>query len=393
LPILESAVYVEMEVLSPYKEATEVIIEAGGEPLRLCYQCGICTGTCPWNLVRGFIVRRIIHEAQLGATDFGSEEVWLCATCRACVQRCPRGVEIIDVMRAMRRAVVSLGIGIVPDALRISAKNIAGAGNPLGEAPEKRGDWAKDLGLKKFSPGTEILYFPCCVPAYDPDVKVVSRATATILSKLGVDFGILGSEERCCGEAIRKAGYEDTFHSLAQSNIAAFSSNDVKTVVVSSPHCYHTFKNEYPELGGEFQVIHITQYLAQLIDQGRLKFSKEINKKVIYSDPCYLGRHNGIYDEPRKVLQSIPGVELIEFPDSREDSLCCGGGGGRIWMETVKGERFSDIRVEQALEKGADIIAVACPYCFLNYRDSVLTMDKAEVIEVKDVSELVAEAM
>ena len=393
MPILESAVYVEMEVLSPYKEATEVMIEAGGEPLRLCYQCGICTGICPWNLVRGFIVRRIIHEAQLGATDFGSEEVWLCATCRACVQRCPRGVEIIDVMRAARRAVVSLGIGIVPDALRISAKNIAGAGNPLGEAPEKRGDWAKDLGVKKFSPGTEILYFPCCVPAYDPDVKVVSRATATILSKLGVDFGILGSEERCCGEAIRKAGYEDTFHSLAQSNINAFSSNDVKTVVVSSPHCYHTFKNEYPELGGEFQVIHITQYLVQLIDQGRLKFSKEINKKVIYSDPCYLGRHNGIYDEPRKVLQSIPGVELMEFPDSREDSLCCGGGGGRIWMETVKGERFSDIRVEQALEKGADIIAVACPYCFLNYRDSVLTMDKAEVIEVKDVSELVAEAM
>jgi len=148
-----------------------------------------------------------------------------------------------------------------------------------------------------------------------------------------------------------------------------------------------------PELGGEFQVIHITQYLARLIDQEKLKFSKEINKKVIYSDPCYLGRHNGIYDEPRRVLQSIPGLELIEFPDSREDALCCGGGGGRIWMETVKGERFSDMRMEQALEKGAAIIAVACPYCFLNYRDSMLTMDKAEVIEVKDISELVAEAI
>lgn len=393
MPILESVVYVEMEVLSPYKEATEVIIEAGGEPLRLCYQCGICTGTCPWNLVRSFIVRRIIHEAQLGATDFGNEQVWLCATCRACVQRCPRGVEIIDVMRAVRRAVVSLGIGIVPDALRISAKNIAGAGNPLGENPEKRGDWAKELGVKKFTQGTEILYFPCCIPAYDPDAKRISRATATVLSKLGIDFGILGSEEKCCGEAIRKAGYEDTFQSLAQSNITAFSSNDVKTVVVSSPHCFHTFRNEYPELGGEFKVIHITQYLASLIDQGKLEFSKEIKKRVIYTDPCYLGRHNGIYDEPRKVLQSIPGLELIEFADSREDAICCGGGGGRIWMETKKEERFSDIRVEQALEKGANIIAVACPYCFLNYRDSVLTMDKAEVIEVKDISELVAKAM
>jgi len=382
-----------MEVLSPYKEATEVIVEAGGKPLKLCYQCGICTGTCPWNLVRSFIVRRIIHEAQLGATDFGSEEVWLCATCRACVQSCPRGVEIIDVMRAVRRAVVNLGIGVVPDALRISAKNIAGTGNPLGEAPEKRGDWAKDLGVKSFTPDTEILYFPCCIPAYDPDVKKVSQATATIFNKLGVNYGILGSEERCCGEAIRKAGYEDVFHSLAQGNISAFNSSGVKTVIVSSPHCYHTFKNEYPELGSNSRVIHITQYLASLIEQGKLKFSKEINKRVIYSDPCYLGRHNSIYDEPRKVLQSIPGLELIEFPDSREEAICCGGGGGRIWMETVKGERFSDIRVEQALEKDTNIIALACPYCYLNYRDSVITMDKSEVIQVKDISELVAEAV
>ncbi len=296
-------------------------------------------------------------------------------------------------MRALRRAVVSLGMGPVPDALRISAKNIAGMGNPVRGEPEKRADWAKDLGVKKFAPGTEILYFPCCIPAYDPDVKTVSQSTATIFTKLGVDFGILGSEEKCCGEAIRKAGYEDIFQSLAQSNITAFNDSGVKTMVVSSPHCYHTFKNEYPELGGKFQVLHTTQFLASLIDQGKLKFSKEINKKVIYSDPCYLGRHNGIYDEPRKILQNIPGLELMEFPDSREEALCCGGGGGRIWMETMKGERFSDIRLEQALEKGADIIALACPYCFLNYRDSVLSMDKAEIIQVKDISELVAEAM
>jgi len=382
-----------MEVLSPYKEAAEVIAEAGGDPLKLCYQCGLCTGVCPWNLVRNFIVRRVIHEAQLGATNFGGEEAWLCATCDACVQRCPRGVEIIDIMRATRRAVVSLGIGVVPDALRISAKNIAGSGNPLGEAPEKRGDWAKNIKVKKFTTDTEVLYFPCCIPAYDPDVKKVSQATAIILNKLGIDFGILGSEEKCCGEAIRKAGYEDTFLSLARSNIDLFSKNNVKTVVVSSPHCYHTFKNEYPELGSSFEVVHITQYLASLIEEGKLNFSKEINKKVIYADPCYLGRHNGVYDEPRKILQSIPGLELIEFPDSREEAVCCGGGGGRIWMDTAKGERFSDIRVEQALEKGAAIIALACPYCFLNYRDSVLSMDKTEVIEVKDISEIVAEAM
>jgi len=382
-----------MAVLTPYREATDLILEAGGEPLRSCYSCGVCTAICPWNLVKSFNPRRMMHEAQLGVTEFEGDDVWTCATCEACVQNCPRGVDLIDVFRAIRRSVVSLGIGIVPDALRISAKNITGVGNPYGESPEKRADWAAGLGVKTFGPGTDILYFPGCIPAYDPDVKVVSRATAAILTKAGVDFGILGNVEKCCGEAVRKAGYEDTFQSLAHSNIEAFSNKGVKTIVVSSAHCFHTFKNEYPELRAEFQVLHITQYLAQLIEQGKLKFSKEINKKVIYSDPCYLGRHNGIYDEPRRVLQSIPGLELIEFPGSREDALCCGGGGGRIWMDTPKGERFSDIRVEQALENGADIIAVACPYCFLNYRDSVLSMDKAEVIEVEDVSQLVAEAM
>jgi Fe-S oxidoreductase len=296
-------------------------------------------------------------------------------------------------MRAMRRSVASLGIGVVPDALRISAKNIAGVGNPLGEAPEKRDDWAKELKVKSFSSGTEILYFPCCVPSYDPDVKTVARATATIFNKVGINYGLIGTEVRCCGEAIRKAGYEDTFRSLAQNNINLFTSNSVKIMVVSSPHCYHTFKNEYPELGGKFEVVHITQYLSSLIEKGELKLFKRVNKKVIYSDPCYLGRHNSIYDEPRRVLQSIPGLELIEFPDAHEDALCCGGGGGRIWMDTPKGERLSDIRVEQAVERGADIIALACPYCFVNYRDSVLSMGKAETVQVKDISELVAEAL
>jgi Fe-S oxidoreductase len=382
-----------MEVLSPYLEARDLIIEAGGEPLKLCYQCGLCSGVCPWNLVRTFIVRRIMHEAQLGVTDFGSEEVWTCVTCRACVQRCPRGVGIIDVMRAIRRAVSSLGIGVVPDALRISAKNIAAVGNPLGEAASKRNDWAKDLGVPDFAPGTEILFFPCCVPAYDPNVKSVAQATATIFNKVGINYGIISTEAKCCGESIRKAGHEDVFQNLAQNNINLFSKNNVRTVVVSSPHCYHTFKNEYPELGAKFEVFHVAQYLATLIERGKLKFSKEISKKVIYSDPCYLGRHNSVYEEPRKILKSIPGVELIEFPDSRDTALCCGGGGGRIWMDTPKGQRFSDIRTEQALAKDAAVIAVACPYCFLNYRDSVLSMGKAEIIEVKDITELVAAAL
>lgn len=296
-------------------------------------------------------------------------------------------------MKALRNIIVEMGAGYCPESLRVTLKNIAGTGNPLGEPPENRTDWAKDLEVKPFSQGTEVLYFSCCVPAYDPNVKRVARAMASVLNSAGVDFGVLGSRESCCGESVRKAGNESLFQTLAQSNIGAFVENGVKRIVVSSPHCYHTFKNEYPELGGDFQVVHYTQYLAELIREGRLKLTKELKAKVTYHDPCYLGRHNDVYDEPREVLRSIPGLELVEMADYGEDSLCCGGGGGRIWMETKKGERLSDLRLEQAVKTEASILAAACPYCILNFEDSVLTTDKGAVIQVKDISELVREAI
>jgi len=382
-----------MQAVAPYKDAVDIIKEEGGDLLNLCYQCGMCTAVCPWNLVRSFIVRRIMHQGQLGLIDFEDEEIWMCATCRACVQRCPRGVEIIDIMRAMRRAIAEFGIGGIPDSLRISIKNISGVGNPLGEPPEKRADWAKDLDVKTYEKGTEILYFSCCIPAYDSNIQRVARATANILRKAEVDFGILGTKETCCGESARKAGQESLFKNLAQANINAFHEASVNRIVTTSPHCYSTFKNEYPELEGKFEVVHASQYLAELIKEGRLKFARELNKKVTYHDPCYLGRHNGIYDEPRKVLESIPGLALVEMRDTRENSLCCGGGGGRIWMETKKEERFSDLRLSQALEAGANILAVSCPYCMLNFEDSLRTSGYEGTIEIKDIAELVQEAI
>lgn len=382
-----------MQAVTPYKEAIDIIKEEGGDLLKLCYQCGMCTGTCPWNLVRDFVVRKIIRQGQLGLVDFEDEDIWTCATCGACVQNCPRGVEIIDIMRAIRRAVVEFGIGGVPDSLRITFKNMSGTGNPLGEPRENRANWAKGLDVKLYDTGTDVLYFSCCIPAYDPSVQHVARATAGVLKSAGVNFGILGEKESCCGESARKAGQESLFQNLAQSNIAAFSEAGVSKIVTTSPHCYHTFKNEYPELGGNFEVLHYTQYFAGLINEGKLNFTKEINKKVTYHDPCYLGRHNGIYDEPREILKSIPGLEFIEMADSRENSLCCGGGGGRIWMETKRGERFSDIRLEQAINTGADILAVACPYCLCNFEDSQRSMDLENAIEVKDISELVQESI
>lgn len=380
-------------VVTPSREVADIVKEEGGEILKLCYQCGLCTSACPWNMVRSFKVRQILHNAQLGLTDFEAEDMWLCVTCKACVDRCPRGVEIIDVWRALRKVIVEVGAGKVPDSLRLAVKNISAVGNPQGEEREKRVDWAKDLDIKTFTQGTEVLYFPCCYVAYDSQFQRVARATVDILKKAGVDFGILGAELSCCGESVRKAGSESLFQSLAQNNIGIFNEAGVKKIIVTSPHCYHTFKNEYPELGGNFEVIHFSQYLAELIKEGNLKLTKEFNKKVTYHDSCYLGRHNDVYDEPRQVLEGIPGLELVEMRDLRKDSLCCGGGGGRIWEETKKGERFSDMRLEQALEAGASVLVAACPYCLVNFEDSVLTLDKGDTIEIKDIAELVQEVI
>ena len=382
-----------MQAVAPFQEAVDIIKEEGGEIAKLCYQCGLCTGACPWNLVRSFLVRKTMHQAQLGLPDFEDEDMWLCVTCNACVQRCPRGVEIVDVWRSFRRAITELGIGGIPDSLRITSKNISGVGNPQGEDRERRTDWVRDLNVKTFTKGMEVLYVPCCYNAYDPQLLPAARATVEVLKKAGVDFGILGPEQSCCGESVRKAGNESLFQALAQSNINLFNEACVTRSITASPHCFHTFKNEYPELEGKYEVMHLTQCHAQLIREGKLELKKELGKTVTYHDSCYLGRHNDVYDEPREALQAIPGLELVEMANHHDNSLCCGGGGGRIWEETKKGERFSDIRLEQALDAGAGVLAAVCPYCIANFKDSIVTMNKTEEIECKDIAELVLEAL
>ena len=381
-----------MQAITPSTEVVDIIKEQGGDILKLCYQCGTCTATCPWNLVRSFMLRKFIHQGQLGLVDFEDEDVWRCVGCKLCVQRCPRGVEVPFIMRALRRVVMEVGAGVVPHALRLTAKNISAVGNPMGEPPEKRADWAKDLAVKTFTKGTEILYFPCCYQVYDPSQQRTARAAVNILQKADVDFGILDGSLVCCGESIRKAGAESLFKNLAQTNIKIFKEAGVKKIVVTSPHCYHTFKEEYPELGGNFEVVHFVQYLSELVRDGRLKYTKKLDKKVTYHDSCCLGRYAGIYDEPRQVLESL-GVELVEMEDTRQYALCCGGCAGRLWLETIKGERWSDLRIEQALKTGASLLAIACPYCMANFQDSILTQDKGDVIEIRDIVELVEEAI
>ena len=380
--------------LEPFKMVIDGINESGGEAFKFCYQCGKCETVCPWNNVRYFPVRKYINQAKYGVVPFESEDVWLCATCGRCPQYCPRGVEIIEVMRSVRRLLVP--DGVVPaslPSLRSTMTNIASVGNPWGQDPNERMNWAKDLEVKEFDETTEILYFPCCYPSYDPRLKKVSQATANILNKAGVNFGVLGSKEMCCGESVRKTGNEALFKRLAKENIKTWIDSGVKKILVSSPHCFHTFKNEYPEFSVNFEVIHISQFLFELINEGRLTIKKEYARKVTYHDPCYLGRHNGVYDEPRGVLQKIPGLELIEITDNHKDSLCCGMGGGRVWMETEKNERFANIRIEQAIATGAQVLSTACPYCVFALEDSKLVTNHADDIEIKDITEILQEVI
>jgi len=383
-----------MDNVADYKEITDVIKAKGGEAFKRCYQCGLCDTVCPWNLVTSFSMRRLVREATFGMTEIESEDIWRCTTCGKCPQRCPRDVKQIESGVALRRLANEFkqfhsSVKAIPG---VSA-SLRGDGNPLQEARAKRTNWTEGLSVKPFTEEMEILYFPGCYLSYDPRMKRVARDTVKILNKAGVDFGILGTKENCCGESIRKAGDEDLFKTLAKENIKTFVDNGVKKILVSSPHCYHTFKNEYPEFMVNFEVVHIAQYLLELISNGKIKISKDYARSITYHDPCYLGRHNNIFDQPRDVLKSIPGVKLNEMPDSRIDSLCCGGGGGRVWMETQKGQRFSDIRIEQALGINAEVLVTACPYCITMLEDSRLTMDAAEKIEVKDITEVVAEVI
>ena len=383
-----------MENLSDYKEIADVIKENGGEAFKLCYQCGLCDVVCPWNRVRNFSMRKIIRQATFGLTDIESDDIWRCTTCGICPQQCPRDVKQIESGVALRRIATEYGVfPATAKPVRGVSASLLGKGNPLGEDREKRADWAQGLSVKTFAEGMEILYFPGCYLCYDPRLKKVAKATAAILNKAGVDFGILGSKENCCGESIRKTGDEELFKRLARDNIKNFIDNGVRKILVSSPHCYHTFKNEYPEFMVNFEVVHITQYLSELINEGRLELTGEYGKKVTYHDPCYLGRHNGIYDEPREALQKVPGLELDEMPESRATSLCCGGGGGRIWMETVKGERFSDFRIEQAVGIGAEVLVTSCPYCITHFEESKLTLEDSESLDIKDITEIIAEVI
>jgi Fe-S oxidoreductase len=379
-----------MEALTPFYEVNEALVAMGAEKLNLCMQCGMCAGSCPWRIVDGpFNVRRLIRMAQLGVEGYESADIlYGCTTCNKCVLRCPRGVTIIDIVKAMRAMIAETGA--IPEVLRTITGSVHSKRNPWSEPPEKRTEWMEGLDVPLFDEKTEYFLFVCCTSAYDVRSRNIARSLVKVLKAAGVSFGVIGEEESCCAESMRKIGDEELFMNMAQKNISLYQEKGVQKIITTSPHCFHTFTQEYPEMGGAFDVIHYTQLLKQLLDSGDLKLTGTIDQKITYHDPCYLGRHSKIYDEPRDILTAVTGGNLVEMKRIRNDSLCCGGGGGRLWMETKPEWRFSDLRILEACETGATILATACPYCINMLEDSRKTTNKEDAIEIKDISELVA---
>jgi Fe-S oxidoreductase len=381
-----------MDVATPFVEVANAIVEAGGKDLNLCYQCATCTGSCPWGYVDPLNIRQLIHLAQLGLEGYESEDLWKCTTCGTCKARCPRGVGIIDLVRSIRMMIGETGL--IPLTLRSALGSVRGDGNPWSCSRAERNRWAAPLAIPQFDRTRhEYLLYACCMASCDVRSRKIVEAATRVLRAAGVSFGVIGAEEECCGESVRKIGEESLFESLAQRNCELFRSRGVEKIIVVSPHCYDAIKNDYPAFGPRFQVTHIVEKVAALLLLGKLAPTRPLQRRITYHDPCYLGRHNNVFDPPRMILQALPGVELCEMYRARELSLCCGGGGGRMWMETKLGQRFSDLRIPEALAVGANVLATACPYCVSMLEDSRLNLNREDAIEVKDLTELVAETL
>ncbi len=355
-----------------------------------CIQCGMCTGGCPVSRKANLNIRSYMREVALYGelTIHPQDELWSCTTCATCGIRCPKEINPYEFLIDIRSLAVEGGkvAPTIRDALESTFKN----GNPWARIRTKRSEWAQGLRVKQISQGTDVLYFVGCTPAYDPRVQEVAKSLVKCLEKGGVDFGTLGEEENCCGGEIYGMGEKGLFDFLAEENMKSFNKYDIKRLVTSCPHSYNTFKNRYDK--SSFEILHHTQMLAVLLEQKRLSPSNAVNKKVIYHDPCYLGKQNDIYDEPRKVIEYVPGVELLEFGRSKERSLCCEGAGGRMWID-IPGPRLAEDRVKNAVAYGAEILAVACPFCLLTFEDAIKTTGYEGKIQVMDVAELLSLAL
>jgi len=346
---------------------------------------------------------KIIGTLRSGIFDqvLKTDSIWMCVSCYACTEFCPTQIPITaNLMTRVKEEL--LVAGSAPAELQIALVNTQRYGNPLGESPRKRADWTAGIKpevniLGKTRKPVDVLWFVGDYASYHPRMTSVTKAFARILNALGVNFGILGPEENSDGDSQRLAGERGLFEMIAMKNGKTFGKYQFGEIITTDPHAFNALKNQYPSLGISYPVRHYTQFLHERIDQIKPLLKNEVQAKVAYHDPCYLGRANGVYDEPRELLKSIPGVELVEMSHQRTNSLCCGGGGGGMWLDGFQWEkahvRLSEWRVREALASNADILAVACPYEPPRFEDATKTVDNAAHLKVREIAELLVEAM
>ncbi|MDW8131534.1 MAG: (Fe-S)-binding protein [Bryobacterales bacterium] len=375
-----------------------------GRRVLTCIQCGMCAGTCPYGDVMDYPPRRIINMLRAGQIEkvFQSESLLACVACYACMAKCPRDIRLTEVLLPLVKEQVFINLPETPSELQRALENTLRYGNPFGESSRKRAAWVKTAGvpiriLSEDPRPVDVLWFVECQNSYHPRGQDVSRATARLFHALGIDFAILGNEEKCAGECARLLGETGLFDTLMDYNMAVFAKYKFHRIVTSGAHAYDAFLYQYPERGFRYPVEQTTPFLARYLDQLRPLLTRKLSYTVTYHDACCLGRHNGFYEEPRALLRAIPGVKLVEMTHNRVNSICCGGGGGGMWLDTyykAKGyERLSERRVKEAIATGADVLVVSCPYEISRFEDALKVLGYDQKMVVRDVTEMLAEAM
>ena len=377
------------------------------ERTRKCWNCNFCISVCPIFTNSGAFYSRgasgltqsLYYAVKWGLLDGAEKEelmrnIFRCTTCQACVNRCKdlsAGVPLLEIIDRGRKLLVEKSIGPMPDQRRV-LKSIYMYGNPYNQRPEDRLMWAKDLEVKRLPKDkAEIIFFVGCSVSYEPVLHKVAQSLVKLFRYFGIDFGIL-ENETCSGHTAIKLGDEGIFEMLAESNKKAFKATGAKMIVTASPHDFNVFTEEYTDLCDDFEIKSYVQFFAEMQEKAAPKYIKEIEKTVTFHDPCYLSKHHGITDAPRSLLRSIPGLNLVEMKMSGRDNLCCGGGGGRMFTEVEEEDRLSNMRVGQALETGASIIATACPWCHIMLDNAVRDLGVEDKIRVMDISEILVEA-
>lgn len=386
--------------------------------LYTCTECGRCQAVCPaWNTGKPLSPKLLVMdlrdqlfaegpaivEARAQGEAFEAtplvpevvdeEVVWACTTCGACVRECPVDIEHIDMVVDLRRNLV-MAESRFPQEAGALLRNLENVSNPWGLPQSQRAAWAEDLGvpvLGEGDPAPEMLYWVGCASAFDDRGKKIARSFARLLQAAGIPFAILGPRELCTGDPARRMGNEYLFQTLAEENVRILSDAGVRTIVANCPHCFNTLRNEYPHYGGNFEVLHHTELLDRLVREGRLRPSAELDALLAYHDPCYLGRHNGVYGEPRRLLEAVPGVRAVEMPRHGSRGFCCGAGGARMWMEERIGKRINEERADEAASTGADTVGVACPYCLVMLDDA--HRSRGDEIRVLDVAQVLERAL